>query len=574
MGIEHPKSNGQTEQELRMASAPREQRKLKEKEATHRQTEEIDELKEIMTNTDFTTYERNGENIHFHTGTRFKDRFDQWETLKKTLKNKTMVAPDIMVTVKNGKITDVDCPLKKHSEEIRDIANAFTGEEISNATLVKIGDDLYGAHIMHLWDDLNPYEEKPELKAWRILPLGNRKEDKEWITATQKHATELEEDLQIAPEKNPPTEHIRSIPVGITHLPDGTIIDMEKTEAAHVKCTITRPDETTEVWLYTGSLNGEISKLTLLEDSKKRKAITAVASQAILIMRDTTFWENLLGKEVPESEISFNHQLLADETLRALDERENEMKDPANVNAFDLPKDEPIGYIALADTNDKVMKGTKQTMQMMPRLLAKQGYQMYCSPGSDWIDPTDWHDKGTDKVLKDTIREYQKKGIRTVYVTLPAHGSEEGLHYGGTIDPATKQEKPKKILTPSEIVQVLNEFPDMQIIVDTCACYGGNFSEVTKDIEHTEHGRQKVLFLQAKKETVNLINGATHQTIYSTMLIDGLSKGLRYGEAHRHADEVAKRLSGVNAEMHRTRQWGTKKTAQSTPAGNGDIANS
>jgi hypothetical protein len=302
--------------------------------------------------------------------------------------------------------------------------------------------------------------------------------------------------------------------------------------------------------------SGYTCRLTLLNDPQGREITTSFAAGYIVGLP-----------------LSIDYRELARQAQRALDDQASEERDAAGVESFDLPRDEPIGYIAILGKEDRFTGSGLTTVKYFPKLLARQGYRMSCIPGADACDPLETGDTPA-ACLRKYIAQYREKGFRALVVYIRAHGDDRGrgMHFIG------KEYKkyfgfgaavtPQKILTAAELKTIIEENRDMTILALPVSCFAGGLPQVLPQIRPLTSGpeagsvRKQFVLLETSEHTVVTGRASGNgTTLYENVFLDRISNGATIGKARMDAHRAVKRESGYTAESYRITSGGTDRTA-------------
>ena len=248
--------------------------------------------------------------------------------------------------------------------------------------------------------------------------------------------------------------------------------------------------------------------------------------------------------------------------------REVEQKDPANVAAFDLPKDKPIGYIGLISANwkeDPVSAGMADDVRFMPEVMSSLGYQMVtlgenmeCIAASR--EPT--------RFIEKMIEAYKERGVNHIFIHPGTHGARDSFIFQ---DNESRPGDPTKRLRG--LSDTYKKHPDIKCFLYSPSCCGGGTGKDIKDYhepENAENG-QVTSFLQSKgygiveegriEGTVNN-NGSpkVYSTYFNIFFIEYLRQGMPFGEAFKKADIDSKKLFPSDPEVWKSSKAGGIQT--------------
>ena len=247
-------------------------------------------------------------------------------------------------------------------------------------------------------------------------------------------------------------------------------------------------------------------------------------------------------------------QYLLNKVEKAKEYREQEAGDLAKIKAFDLPKDEPIGYIGLADGHDLIFQDGVLGVKSFAEVMSSLGYNMVSNEKDGYaISP----EVEPEIIIKEQIKEFLAKGINNIYIKLAGHGNEYGVYF-------TTKDGQSTVLTTNELKDIFNSFPECNFIVSTDACSGGGYADVLKKYKDPTGKKGRVtVFLQSKIDATNQegrlkgipgVEGAPKifSTYYTVSLVHHLLDGKTYGEAHLLADKDTKQIIQCDAEAWRS----------------------
>lgn len=221
----------------------------------------------------------------------------------------------------------------------------------------------------------------------------------------------------------------------------------------------------------------------------------------------------------------------------------NEREDRARVRQFDLPRNEPIGYICLTDEDHARSSSTKRQSTVLPETLSACGYTMV--GGKELVTTVRGNPQ---EVLEQKIRTLYEKKVRHFYINLLAHGSTDGLAFPGKASAGS--------LPFQDLADVFSRYNDCTFTVNTIGCFGGGYAKGMKnfsDVEGMPEGRV-TMFLQTKGHTVNYAFYNDILCGFLAKMRDGDADAPRtYGEAHYRADQYLKRTRFLDAEFWKSR---------------------
>jgi len=275
-------------------------------------------------------------------------------------------------------------------------------------------------------------------------------------------------------------------------------------------------------------------------------------------------------------------------TAEAIARRENEKNDPSEAGKFDLPKDEPIGYIGLLDFNpdDPVMKGAVKDAENFPELLAGCGYDIRSCESGHLEKFKELKEYDCYGILKQRVGELTKKGINTVYINIAGHGYSGGIALSvKERHPLTGKPTAYNELTPEQMEQLYRDYPDTNFVLNTMACFGGGMERSLWNFKDPSGERGRIrLFMQSSITSVNMEgrvvdrdnpyahaednNLAARSSYYELFLAYYLTEqGMEYGKAHLAADEATKEYLGSNAQTWISTPDGSLASADSVTRG-------
>jgi hypothetical protein len=225
----------------------------------------------------------------------------------------------------------------------------------------------------------------------------------------------------------------------------------------------------------------------------------------------------------------------------------------------------PIGYISLfqyRSSEDVVIRGIKDDSENLPALMRERGY--------NFIDSAPVETARPEEYLLQQIQVLKEQNVRNVYLDLNSHGQSvgnpagqsEGMHFNGDNDLG--------ILDGAELVEIIRQNPDMNFIINSIACHGGDYRK------HFEAANlpNADLILQSKPyntaEEGRLANGTADSTYFNLFYHRALGKlgedgpfaelpgkdkmkdGIQsIGDAARYADLMMGKYIHANAEAVR-----------------------
>lgn len=262
--------------------------------------------------------------------------------------------------------------------------------------------------------------------------------------------------------------------------------------------------------------------------------------------------------------------------LRMIDEakasRKSELRDAAKIRDFDLPKNELIGYIGLADPNvhcDPVMCGVVEDVGHFSELMNQAGYKFVVNKKGRNAIPVTSNPK---KIIEEEVEAFRRAGVRNIYLKLSAHGNETLTGFLG--------KEGYNLFTSRDLVDILNKFQDCKFTILTDACHNGGLSDAIKRYKDPSKTNGRIhLFVQSKISGFNqegrlkdIISYAdirffqvpsglvsvpvlykaniapkAFSSYYSLFFYNHILNGEPYGRAHIKADEDAKKLVPCDA---------------------------
>lgn len=247
---------------------------------------------------------------------------------------------------------------------------------------------------------------------------------------------------------------------------------------------------------------------------------------------------------------SIDFQYLMDKVNQAKENRKGEIEDPAGMKNFDLPKNEPIGYIGLADGHDLIFADAVDDVKYFAEMMSSRGYQMVSNEEGKYGIAVEDH---PEDIIEREINGLLKKGVRNIYLKLAGHGNKVGVYFntkeGGSVN-----------LTARELKDIFDKFPECKFFVSTEACSAGGFAAILKEYKDpTGQNGRVTAFLQTKLDATNQegrlkgvegVNGAPKifSTYYNICFAYHMMNGNTYGQAHLLADRDAKALIQCDAE--------------------------
>ena len=283
-----------------------------------------------------------------------------------------------------------------------------------------------------------------------------------------------------------------------------------------------------------------------------------------------------------------NYDYLLKLLNEAKSNRTSELKDPAKVKDFDLPKNRQIGYIGLIDleaTADPFEAGSIDDVKCLPEIMNSIGYNFVVNKrGRNAIEVN----ANPKDVIEAEIQSFVNKGVTDICLKLSAHGNERGVYF-------QSQEKGKSyVFTPRDLTGTLNKFLNCNFTIATDACSAGGFEDAlkryrdpsgvdgrvmlfvqSKILGYNQEGRLKGIPGQVNLQIIQIPNGLisvpalskaqispkAFSTYYDTFLYNHLLNGERYGMAHWLADQDVKRLISCDAGVIKSTPGGGVSTS-------------
>lgn len=257
-------------------------------------------------------------------------------------------------------------------------------------------------------------------------------------------------------------------------------------------------------------------------------------------------------------------QYLMDKINQAKENRKREIEDPTGMRNFDLPKNEPIGYIGLADGHDLIFEGAVDDVKYFAEMMSSLGYKMVSNEEGKYGIAVEDYPKD---IIEREINGLLKKGVKNIYLKLAGHGNEIGVYFN-------TKEHGSVVLTARELKNIFNEFPECRFFVSTEACSAGGFAKTLKEYKDPikQNGRIAA-FLQTKLDATNQegrlkgvegVDGAPKifSTYYDICFAHYIMNGNTYGQSHLLADRDAKVLIQCDAEAWKSTPEGGIATTE------------
>lgn len=275
-------------------------------------------------------------------------------------------------------------------------------------------------------------------------------------------------------------------------------------------------------------------------------------------------------RDLFKNQEEFDHTVILKRVEEAKADRKRELEDAAKVRDFDLPKDRPIGYIALVDGHwskqDPIIRANVDDINYFPELMSSLGYQVVSV--NDAKNYSEVADDSVQKLIENQIKAFQDLGVQDFYISLGSHGCDEGIQFY-----SSKTGCGCNFLFPKELTDIFNRYPNCRFIINTLACYGGALSgEIRNYRDHSaEEGRIIEILLakphgtsqEGRLKRVITEKGVPkpYSMYYQVFLIHNLLEGKRYGEAHLEADKASKQLVPADPEMWKSTPNGGIRTS-------------
>ncbi len=309
------------------------------------------------------------------------------------------------------------------------------------------------------------------------------------------------------------------------------------------------PLETSSIAIWKGTKNGGVDKLT----------------------QNELMYEYLVTKSG-----GVNYDYLLRMIDEAKENRDSELKDEAGIKKFDFSKNKPVGYIGIIDpyaSSDPFSSGSIDDVEYFPELMNSKGYNFVINKRDRNVIPATISPK---KIAQDEIRAFLKNGVEEIYLNLSGHGNEGGVYLN------SKAHDRSFVFTPRNLIEILNEFPNISLKTPTDACSGGGFWLAIKSYKdpsgkdgramafvqsgpfgYNQEGRLRGIVGHADFKMIQFPTGLislpvlskasispkAFSTYYNVFLYHYIQSGETYGMAHWLADQDAKKLVSCNAAV-------------------------
>lgn len=208
--------------------------------------------------------------------------------------------------------------------------------------------------------------------------------------------------------------------------------------------------------------------------------------------------------------------------------------DPNGLANFDLPRNEPIGYVSLYDAKEP---WEVDHLNAFPGMMNGAGYR-FVTAGSPAMGVT------SDPIglLRGSLRQLQSQGVRYAYLNLVPHGNAAGEMIfqqpgGGRI-----------VMLPNQITALTREFRTMRFFINVNSCHGGGFHAADfSDPGVSDLVPRVTVTTQSDRFTSTPVmmlpgNGERGVSYYDAILSRYLRQGVPYGRAHCLADQATQRM--------------------------------
>ena len=234
----------------------------------------------------------------------------------------------------------------------------------------------------------------------------------------------------------------------------------------------------------------------------------------------------------------------------ALEKKQDVIRERENAEVltqYDYPKDKKVGYYRVfPEIYDNVVSASLGFSSLVSHQLSQNYPNLSVAPII--YGQSDMQDR-----IKQSIKEGYANGIRVFHLDIYNHGLEgEGLAFFDN-------------LQLGDIIKELLEDPELSdatFNISTMACFGGGFRDEFMELaqQDSQVADRVNLFLQSTPDAVNYaglrpISAGAYRgamriisTYYNIFLLEGLSKGMKYGEAVHYADQRAKEFMNTNSE--------------------------
>lgn len=237
--------------------------------------------------------------------------------------------------------------------------------------------------------------------------------------------------------------------------------------------------------------------------------------------------------------------------------QQSEARDAADMRSFDLPRERPLGTVQLLsqNTDDHALRpGGPADYRHFTELLARRGHTVV--PLQRGLSIPVQQDPS--QIVRDALYEFTGRGIRDVFLNLHTHG-KDGFYFPRGAD------LPPYRLTHTDLMAVFREFPDVQVTINSVACYGGwkdTDGAALQDAPGAPEGRVTVI-TQTTPEAYNTSSGNYDTALNHYLALtnaDGTPKHT-FGQAHLLADRDTQSFMGFNPRVRRSSPGGFRETA-------------
>ncbi len=237
-------------------------------------------------------------------------------------------------------------------------------------------------------------------------------------------------------------------------------------------------------------------------------------------------WLNRLGART--------NQALGDRNLTLPSASTQIERDPSGMANFDLPRNEPIGYVSLFDAKEP---WEVDHLNSFPGMMNRAGYNFVTSgPPAMGVtnDPIG--------MLRNSLQQLQSQGVRYAYINLVPHGNPQGQMIfqqpnGGRIT-----------MSPNEVTALTREFRTMRFFINVNSCHGGGFDAADfSDPGVSDLVPRVTVVTQSDRNTatpVMMLAGSQERGVsyYDAIMAQYLQQGVPYGRAHCLADQTVRRM--------------------------------
>lgn len=223
-------------------------------------------------------------------------------------------------------------------------------------------------------------------------------------------------------------------------------------------------------------------------------------------------------------------------------------RDPSGMANFDLPRNEPIGYIGLYDAVDS---WEAEHLNAFPGLMNRAGYR-FVTNGPAAMSA----DRDPIGMLRQRIQQLEAQGVRYAYINLVPHGSPRGMMVFQT--PSGQRIE----VSPNAVTALTREFRTMRFYFNVNSCYGGGFDAADfSDPGVTDLTQRVTVVTQSDRFTptpVMMLPGRPERgvTYYDAILTQYLQRGVPYGRAHCLAEQTVRQIfpsrPGVTTTVYRS----------------------